>query len=213
MRKILSMLVLCALSWTAAAADPPSWPTFTYGWSPSPVVDDQGQPLAPAEYYEVWLQCDGGPAVKVATVADDTTWTLVPDTPAEYRLHVVAVDSLGRSSEPSPWSDPLVVPRVTDAPPAAAMALQPPFPNPFNPRTTLRYTVPADLPAGAAVSLEILDARGARVCRLATRREAGSHTAVWRGRDDAGQTVSSGTYLARLRCEGESEVVRLTLIK
>ncbi len=216
MRKYLSLCTLLLLSvacWPATAPADASGPTFDYGWAASPVVDPEGNPLALPAHYEVWLQRDEEPAVQVATVVGDTTWTLVPDGPAEYRMRVCAVDSLGRCSEFSPWSDPLVVPRVTDAPAAAVADLDPAYPNPFNPRTTLRYTVPGDLAAGAPLGLEILDARGARVRTLPVQRTPGTHTVVWNGRDRRGLAVASGTYLARYVCGRDRRTTCLTLVK
>ena len=48
---------------------------------------------------------------------------------------------------------------------------------------------------------------------LAADLAAGSHAVVWRGRDDAGRDVASGTYFVRLR-QGEATDVRaLTLVR
>jgi hypothetical protein len=98
--------------------------------------------------------------------------------------------------------------------PAAAplpLALLPGLPNPFNPRTTLRFT----LPAAAPVDLAIYDQRGRRVRRLLAgeQREAGAHAVVFDGRDDAGMALGAGVYLSRLEVRGEVQNQKLTLVK
>jgi hypothetical protein len=68
-------------------------------------------------------------------------------------------------------------------------------PNPFNPRTTIPYT----LAAPARVVIGVYDAAGTRVARLDQgARGAGSHVAEWNGRDGSGRAVASGVYFYRL---------------
>ncbi len=69
-------------------------------------------------------------------------------------------------------------------------------PNPFNPRVTLQF----DLPAAAVAHLEIFDLRGRLVADLGEKhRQAGAHSATWDGIDREGRDLPSGVYLARLR--------------
>ncbi len=101
---------------------------------------------------------------------------------------------------------------TTDAPPAAvaSLRLHPARPNPFNPRTEVRFELPA---AGRAV-LEVYDLAGRRVRTLIDGDlPAGPHTAVWSGDDDEGRPAATGTYLMRLRHAGAMEVQRATLVK
>ena len=74
-------------------------------------------------------------------------------------------------------------------------------PNPFNPRTTLRF----NLAEPATVRLRIFDLRG-RVIQTIECGALGSgeHERVWDGTDRHGQSVASGTYLVRM--EGASVV-------
>ncbi len=87
------------------------------------------------------------------------------------------------------------------------------YPNPFNPSTTVPYTVPAGRD-GAAVRLDVLDLRG-RVVRTLVNgaRAAGDHTAVFDGLDAAGVSLPSGAYLARLRVGGMEQMRVMTLVK
>lgn len=77
----------------------------------------------------------------------------------------------------------------------AAFALAAPHPNPFNPKTTLRF----DLPRAATVRLDIVDVQGRRVARLldGAMLPPGQHSIDWMGRDDAGRSLPSGVYFAR----------------
>lgn len=88
--------------------------------------------------------------------------------------------------------------------------LYPNQPNPFNPQTTLRF----HLPEAGRVRLEVYDVAGRLVRVLVVgERTAGSNEAVWDGRDDGGQAVGSGTYLARLSFNGRIETVRMGLVR
>lgn len=83
-------------------------------------------------------------------------------------------------------------------------------PNPFNPATEIRFS----LPATGTVELRILDARGqlVRVLRSETM-QAGDHTVVWNGTDRSGRVVGSGVYFASLQSAAGGLTQKLMLIK
>jgi len=94
----------------------------------------------------------------------------------------------------------------TDGP--TGLRLDLPRPNPANPGTLLRFT----LPERAAVDLAILDVTGRRVRSLAAAVfEAGDHAMTWSGRDELGAPVATGVYLARLQVG--SEVVTRKVVR
>jgi predicted dienelactone hydrolase len=108
---------------------------------------------------------------------------------------------------------PVQVGKARPAPaPAAAVAgldLQA-GPNPFNPGTTVAYS----LPVGGSVCLQLFDLRGRLVRVLVAEvQAAGSHAAQWDGRDDDGREQPSGVYLARIEAGGQAMVRRLTLVR
>jgi flagellar hook assembly protein FlgD len=84
-------------------------------------------------------------------------------------------------------------------------------PNPFNPKTTIRYA----LPEAGSVRLEIVDPSGRIVRTLVDRvvLSAGTQQSVWDGRDDAGRPAGTGTYFAKLRTEEGSVSTKLILLK
>jgi hypothetical protein len=84
------------------------------------------------------------------------------------------------------------------------------YPNPFNPETTVRYT----LPARGRVTINVFDARGAHVATLVDAvTPAGAYTVNWKGRDDRGNAVSSGVFFARLTSPAGTRSYKMTLLK
>ena len=83
-------------------------------------------------------------------------------------------------------------------------------PNPFNPTTTISFTLERD----AEVTLEVFSLRGQRVRRLAQGpRAAGVHHVQWDGKDDDGRPVPSGAYMARMSTAEGSETRKMVLAK
>jgi len=93
----------------------------------------------------------------------------------------------------------------------ASFALHPCAPNPFNPRTRIRF----DLPTAAEATLEIYDLAGrvVRTLLAGERLPAGGHERAWSGRDQAGRRVAAGVYFYRLNAGAFSETRRMTLVK
>jgi glycosidase len=93
---------------------------------------------------------------------------------------------------------------------ASELKLDSGYPNPFRQQTTISYTLPEE----GVVTLEIFDVLGRRVRTLVDeRKEAGPHTVVWRGGNEAGQSVSSGVYLGRLSFDGKTRTQKLVVVK
>ncbi len=84
-------------------------------------------------------------------------------------------------------------------------------PNPFNPRTTITYS----LPAASEVTLGIHDLAGRLVQILIAGevRNEGMHTIGWDGRDGQGRQVPSGTYFCRLEAGEFVETRSMTLLR
>jgi len=83
-------------------------------------------------------------------------------------------------------------------------------PNPFNPMTSLHFSLPRD----SHVDLKIYDVAGHLVRTLASgSRPGGANKVRWNGRDDSDRAVASGTYFARLLVDGQVEIKTLTLVR
>jgi len=94
--------------------------------------------------------------------------------------------------------------------PAAHIELSQNSPNPFNPTTTIRFS----LPASERVGLAIYAANGSLVRTLVDGvEERGTHNVTWDGRDMTGNPVSSGLYFYRLTAGKFSESRKMVLLK
>ncbi|HTP80183.1 MAG TPA: FlgD immunoglobulin-like domain containing protein [Bacteroidota bacterium] len=88
--------------------------------------------------------------------------------------------------------------------------LKPNYPNPFNPSTTLEYT----LRDAGHVRLSVYDEEGKQVAVLVDREEsAGDFHAVWDGKLSGGAAASSGVYYARLVQSGNVSTRKMVLLK
>ncbi|HET9951223.1 MAG TPA: FlgD immunoglobulin-like domain containing protein [Candidatus Eisenbacteria bacterium] len=107
-------------------------------------------------------------------------------------------------------STPTAVFESPDGAPRASARLLGAAPNPFNPRTTIRF----ELPRAARARLAIFDVRGGLVRVLVDGPQpAGHHEIAWDGLDGLGRAVATGTYFYRLETEGTSAARKLTLLR
>ncbi|MCF7923005.1 MAG: T9SS type A sorting domain-containing protein, partial [Candidatus Marinimicrobia bacterium] len=89
-------------------------------------------------------------------------------------------------------------------------ALEPAFPNPFNPTTTLRYA----LPENSHVTLTIYDIRGMVINNLLVQDQvAGWYEIQWNGETNNQMKVHSGVYFARIEAGNYSQVTKMILLK
>ncbi len=126
---------------------------------------------------------------------------------AAYPFYYVTVtDFSGNEGEAGVM---LVVTGVTDTPGKYKLGIGA-YPNPFNPETTITYSIPE---AGLA-KLTIYDAMGRSVKILvAEDKSAGAYTTIWHGRDDNGADVSTGVYFARLEAAGQVRSMKIVFLK
>ncbi len=84
-------------------------------------------------------------------------------------------------------------------------------PNPFNPTTTISYS----LASAGRVTLRIYDVAGRLVRTLVDddHAPAGSREATWDGRDNSGATVASGVYFYRLEAGSFVSTKKMLLLK
>ncbi|UCF06130.1 MAG: T9SS type A sorting domain-containing protein [bacterium] len=119
----------------------------------------------------------------------------------EYRYIVAALTLDGREIR-----SPEVI-AIGIAPP---LALNQNVPNPFNPQTTIGFS----LPRSEHVWLDIYDLRGRLVHRLIDKlMEAGRHEIEWCGRDSKGRAVASGVYFYRLTVSKQASTKKMILLR
>ena len=83
-------------------------------------------------------------------------------------------------------------------------------PNPFNPQTTLAFSL--DLPTDG--ELAVYDLAGRQIAVLARGAFAsGEHAVRWDGLDTGGRAMPSGVYLARLRASTGTASIKLNLVR
>ncbi|HET6462275.1 MAG TPA: T9SS type A sorting domain-containing protein, partial [Candidatus Krumholzibacteria bacterium] len=91
-----------------------------------------------------------------------------------------------------------------------ALALEQNIPNPFNPLTHIRFT----LPDPAHVNLSVFDVRGALVITLLDAdMPRGAHDELWNGHDARGESVGSGVYFYRLTTVHHVLTRKMVLLK
>jgi hypothetical protein len=94
--------------------------------------------------------------------------------------------------------------------PQLVTGLQGAHPNPFNPMTTVYFTVATP----QHVTLAVFDMSGHRVAELANGVfAAGEHPVQWNGKDTSGRDVSSGTYLIYMESEDRIDTSKMMLVR
>lgn len=84
------------------------------------------------------------------------------------------------------------------------------YPNPFNPETYIKF----GLSKAVHVKIDIFNIVGQRVRTLVDEEmESGNYVADWDGKDEQGNSVSSGIYFYRMKSEDFSDMKKMLLVK
>ena len=84
------------------------------------------------------------------------------------------------------------------------------FPNPFNPTTSISYSVPEN----SDISIRVYSLTGQKIIELIDDHvNAGMYTVTWNGMNHAGTPVSSGVYIYMLQSDSFTAVKKMILIK
>lgn len=84
------------------------------------------------------------------------------------------------------------------------------FPNPFNSNTVVEF----DLPEESGVYALIYNILGSKIKTLENDiKGAGNHVLVWDGRNDKGDTVSSGVYFLVLLADNNYSIKKMMFLK
>jgi hypothetical protein len=160
----------------------------------------------------VWNLLDSGP-VSGSGAPDTMAWNTTGFPAGTYLLEIRTTDAAGNTGRR------LRMARVTgpathagdDRMPKSKTGLRGSFPNPFNPSTTIEFT----LAYRTNVSLTIFDVSGRLVKRLLLNdaREAGVHRIEWNGLNDNGRLLASGVYFCKLETKSTSDEIKIILVK
>ena len=134
---------------------------------------------------------------------------------AEERLTALPVDSAEKSRELSADDEFARLSEALDAesglPKAFSLAQN--CPNPFNPATTISYSIASGAEA-TPVTLEVFDSRGRRVRTLVNEvHEPGQYAYFWQGTDRHGRQLGSGVYFYRLRAGKFTATRKMVILK
>ncbi|UCH84256.1 MAG: T9SS type A sorting domain-containing protein [Candidatus Latescibacterota bacterium] len=216
---------------TVWSGDPASYPVFdppqspygpdaliAYGGCPS--INDFDV-LAPAGLSKTEMTYPATGSAAVVAQATPTTQTI-----ARFVLSGLAYNYIHESmiaGQPVParvehlkdileWFENEIPDPVGVDPIAFANRLDNAYPNPFNPTTTIKYSIKEP----GHVSLKIYNVAGQLVRTLVdvkqTPRERGFE-AKWDGINDAGGSVSSGVYFYKLTTGGFAQTKKMVLLK
>ena len=84
------------------------------------------------------------------------------------------------------------------------------FPNPFNPRVTVAFS----LPDRGHAQIRVFDLAGREIRTLVSRHfAAGDHSVQWNGQDDSGRALASGSYLVQIQTAFASRTERVMLVR
>lgn len=151
--------------------------------------------------------------------AGDSATNLIPfqlsiheDCPADTALRIQAAiyssdvlcweDSVDLLIQPSTYAEPMGLP--TD------FQLFQNHPNPFNPTTTIQYS----MPVAGLIKLTIFDIRGQEITTLQkVTNPAGTYSVQWNSTDASGNPVSTGVYFCRLQAGEYSKTIKMVYLR
>jgi Secretion system C-terminal sorting domain/Dockerin type I domain len=120
-----------------------------------------------------------------------------------YLLSAKAYDQAG-------WEYPVVFKDFSSSNLPKEFSLGHNYPNPFNPSTSLSYSLPKE----THVNISIYNVLGQKVVELVDKTlPAGNHKVVWNGNDSNDKTVSSGVYFAKMKAGDYVESRKMVMMK
>lgn len=168
--------------------------------------------IAVDRYNSKWFGWSGG-----ITRFDGASWKTFA--PADWDSTKDAVSGLGFDADGVLWvgtnkglyrfeEKPLSAEENEEKPQAVCITSI--SPNPFNPSTTISFS----LPAPEKTELAVYSVSGQRVRTLLYGSlTTGTHSIAWDGRDDSGKLVSSGVYLSRLTVGNHIATGKMLLLR
>ena len=181
--------------------------TFSIAWDAS---DDIGVVMV-----AILLSTDGGQSwsdsLAGGSLSPPWEWQVPAINWQTCRIRIDCWDAVQNQSTDVSDADFAIQTAVSvDDLPTARVALHQNRPNPFNPRTEIRFA----LPAAQEIGLKVYDLEGRLVRILADGwQEAGEHTLYWHGENNHGERVASGIYFYRLITADRTITRKMALLK
>ena len=158
-----------------------------------------------------WILADSGVAHGNGII-DVLHWDTTPYAGGLYLMEVVTTDDQGITCRDLRLAGIPTYHVDDDSPtPTFKTNLRGSYPNPFNPATTIEYSLEKE----TRVTLVVYDVSGRRVRTLLSGKtvEQGIHRVQWDGKNDKGMQLSSGIYFCKFIAEGQVEARKLILLR
>jgi len=169
-------------------------------WDPAPEPDFQ--------YFRVYRDTDPGFIPGAGNLVHQTAgtgWIDSPEDPGGVYYKVTSVDHAGNESLPATLGSVAAVGDI----PTTQFIVSANYPNPFNPSTTISYTIKA----AGHLSLKVYNAHGQLVKTLWDANVETSGSISWDGTNNHGSIVSSGVYFYKARMGNDVHVNKMVLLK
>ena len=201
-------------------------PVYRYWWTKS---EDQGDWTVQLHIDQTQVNADPFKMpidIELEFVSGETTFVVWDSLASQDFYLTVSDEPTGLNFDPWAW----VLKRVTEIPAGVSegdipggspipmvSSLSQNHPNPFNPTTTISYTVGASAESGEEpipVQLRIFDARGKLVVTLVDNmQKPGTYEASWDGRNRQGAITASGIYFYLLESGDFRATRKMVLLK
>jgi len=137
-------------------------------------------------------------------------WDSIDNIEIELTITEISGDEIFTSLGTSVLCLEIMTTGISDDPIPAVTKLDSNYPNPFNPSTTINFSIKES----GHVTLEIYNIKGQKVKTLVNDvKNAGYHSAVWDGTDDNRNPVSSGIYLYKMNEGNQIMLKKMLLVK
>jgi hypothetical protein len=151
----------------------------------------------------VGLSADDPTHIDLA-ISGDGVWHIAYRNQIEHALyHATTTDTIitGVDDKESPWEPETEM---------VAFHLEQNVPNPFNPQTTIMYSIGKT----ENVVLAVFDVNGRLIRTLVNERKtSGKHHAAWDGTNNQGDRIASGVYFLRLTAGNRAVTKKLILLR
>jgi len=129
---------------------------------------------------------------------------------SSYQFYLTTVNQMDLESAPSETVEFLTVGTNGEIIPLETK-LGSNYPNPFNPTTTISFSVAQ---TSSFVNIEIFNIKGQKVKQLLNDQlPAGQHSVVWNGKDDDGKQAASGIYFFKMKSGSYTKSNKMLLLK
>ncbi|MCB5249969.1 MAG: T9SS type A sorting domain-containing protein, partial [Candidatus Cloacimonetes bacterium] len=153
---------------------------------------------------DTWLEIAS--AITTTSYTDESWANIEPGT----YVYIVKARYSGDVLSEAAYSNIVEKEVSADINPIYATKLHKNYPNPFNPSTTISFSVIE----ATHVKIEIYNTAGQKVRTLVNDvRAIGNHSIVWNGHDDSGKNVGSGVYFYRMTTPKFSATQKMLLMK